>query len=237
MRVPRALKRSARRAIDAVGSVYRSAIRYCDGDLGILLRRRYYRKRLAHLGRNAIIDTGVFLTGCEHISIGEGTHLDKNCIIVGAPEDLDLSSRSVKRREVDYPAVRPGEVRIGKDCHISQNCMIYGYGGVFIGDNCVMSAGAKVYSLTSMAYDPHDPGAVVSIVPYEGRSPTLVGKVALERNVWIGIDVVVSPGVVIGPDSFVRSRSMVMSSFGGNSYIAGDPAVRVRERFARKEGR
>ena len=233
----RSAKKIARKTLNAMDSVYLSAIRYIDGVFGERLRYRYYSRRLRHLGPGARIDTGVFIYGCRYVSIGDGTHIDKGCIIIGAPKDIDLSSRAVRYRRLAVDAIQAGEVRIGKNCHIAQNCMIFGYGGVLIGDYCAMSTGAKIYSLTSLEYNPDDPSQVVSILPFDGVSPTLVGKVAMEDNSWIGIDVVVFPGVRIGPDSFVRSRSMVMSSFGGNSYIAGDPAVRVRERFARKEGR
>jgi acetyltransferase-like isoleucine patch superfamily enzyme len=187
------------------------------------------------MGIGVKIDTGVFLYGMKYISIGDHTHIDKNCILVGSPDDIDVSNRVVKRRDVNFDAISPGEISIGRQCHISQNCMLYGYGGIHIGDKCVMSAGAKVYSLTSMANDPSDPSRVISIVPYEGVSPTLIGKVVLGGNTWIGLDSVISPGITIGKNSFVRSNSMVLNSFGENSYIAGDPATLLRRRFREKE--
>lgn len=235
MRIISSLKSYLRNTFVRFVQIYESRIRYLDGSLGESLRFRFYRKRLGHIGNGSIIDTGVFFRGSRYIFIGDRTHIDKNCIIVGSPRDLDLSARIVKRRDLEAECMASGEVRIGSDCHISQNCMIYGYGGVFIGDNCVMSAGAKVYSLTSMAYNPFDPSEIVSIMPYSARSPTLMGKVVLENNTWIGIDSVVSPGVRIGANSFVRSYAMVMDSFSENSYIAGDPAIKTRDRYAQKE--
>lgn len=212
-----------------------SVLRGLDGDLGERLRRRHYARLGMRLGKDVRIDTGVFIYGPEHISIGDRTHIDKNCILVGAPNDLDLSQRILKERSYECPEIARGTISIGKDCHISQNCMIYGYGGVLIGDSCVLSTGAKIYSLTSMPSNPFDPGEIVSIVPYEGKSPTLIGKVVLRNNVWVGIDSVISPGLEIGSDSFVRSNSIVMKSFDANSYIAGDPAVFIRHRYASVE--
>jgi acetyltransferase-like isoleucine patch superfamily enzyme len=210
-------------------------IRNIDGAEGERLRYKYYRTRVRGMGKNVRIDTGVFLYGAEYISIGDNTHIDKNCIIVGSSPNLDLSRRLLKKKLLTSDKVTEGEVRIGKDCHVSQNCMIYGYGGVFIGDNCVMSAGSKVYSLTSMPTNPFDETQVLSIVPYDGPSPTLVGKVVLNKNVWIGLDSLISPGVEIGRNSFVRSKSIVLKSFAENSYIGGDPAVRIRNRFSGKD--
>ena len=212
-----------------------SLIRGMDGLDGEILRYKYYRSRLKKIGKNVRIDTGVFIYGPEYISIDDNTHIDKNCIIVGSSADLDLSRRILKRKELYSDLVQQGEISIGKNCHISQNCMIYGYGGVFIGDKCVMSAGSKIYSLTSMPTNPFDRSDVLSIVPYSGPSPTLIGKVILDVNVWIGLDSVISPGVLIGKNSFVRSNSMVMKSFKENSYIGGDPATRLRDRFSRND--
>lgn len=217
--------------LSVLGELYRTCIRNLDGALGQRLRYLYYKKRLRHLGRNVIIDTGVFFSGWEYISIGDDTHIDKNCIIVGCHPDLDLSYRYLKQRgNDDYLGMR-GFVSIGSDCHISQNTMIYGYGGVHIGNNSVLSAGAKVYSLTSMAYNPYDRSEIVSIVPYSGKSPTLEGPVVLGDNVWIGIDTVVSPGITIKKNSFVQSFSMVNSSFDENTYAGGMPATRLRDRY------
>jgi acetyltransferase-like isoleucine patch superfamily enzyme len=86
-----------------------------------------------------------------------------------------------------------------------------------------------------MPVNPYKKSEIISIVPYSGTSPTLIGKVILEENVWLGIDVVVSPGVIIGKNSFVRSNSLVMKSFHKNSYIAGDPAEYKRQRFETEE--
>ena len=211
--------------------LYRSTIRYLDGEPGRRLRYRYYKKRLNHLGKNVIIDTGVFITGAEYISIGDNTHIDKNCILVGAPADLDLSYRYVKERDNLVYNGKKGEITIGKECHISQNTMLYGYGGISIGNNSVLSAGAKIYSLTSMAYNPYDRSEVVSIVPYEGKSPTLIGAVVLGNNVWCGIDCIISPGIILGDNTFIKSQSVVNSSFDENSYAGGNPAKYIRDRY------
>lgn len=210
---------------------YISKIRYLDGFAGERKRYAFYKSRLRYLGKNVRIDTGVFIYGEQWVSIGDGTHIDKNSIIIGSPSNLDLSNRAVREKVIDEPRVKKGEVVIGNDCHISQNTMIYGYGGVLIGNNCVLSTGAKIYSLTSMPTNPNDASAIISIVPYSGISPTLIGKVVLGNNVWVGIDTVISPGVRLGENSFVRSNSFVLESFEGNSHIGGDPAKYIKPRF------
>jgi acetyltransferase-like isoleucine patch superfamily enzyme len=213
------------------GNNYIDQFRFSDTADARRQRYKFYKKYLKWLGKNVLFDTGVFIYGMPFVSICDNTHIDKNCIIVGSQPDIDLSYRAVKVRENNSGIIKKGEVYIGTHCHISQNTMIYGYSGVYIGNNCVMSAGSKIYSLTSMPTNPYDETEIISIVPYDDISPTLMGKVIIEDNVWLGLDVVVSPGITIGKNSFVRSNSFVMKSFDENSYIAGDPAEYIKPRF------
>lgn len=206
-------------------------IRYYDNKNMEIKRYSIYKKYLKFLGTNVKIDTGVFLYGMDFISIDDNTHIDKNCIIIGSSPNLDLSHRVLKEKNNIYDKIQKGEVYIGKNCHVSQYSMIFGYGGIYIGNFCCLSTGAKIYSLTSMPINPFDNTQIVSILPYNEISPTLIGKVILEDNTWLGINVVVSPGVTIKKNSFVRSNSFVLNSFEENSYIAGDPAIFRRKRF------
>lgn len=212
--------------------IYVSWIRNLDGHLGRSLRYKYYKGRLKYLGEGVFIDTGVFIYGEEFISIGDHSHIDKSCILVASSDKLDLSNRALKELYTEQMPVRRGELFIGKSSHIVQNCMIFAYGGVFIGDYCTMSTGSKIYSLTSLPNDPFNKEQHISIMPYSGISPTLIGPVVLNENVWLGINVCVFPGVTIGKDSFVRTNSIVQDSFKQNSYIAGDPAKFIKPRFA-----
>jgi acetyltransferase-like isoleucine patch superfamily enzyme len=208
-----------------------SLIRYLDGTAGNIIRRAVYRKRLKYLGKNVIIDTGVFMYGLKYIAIGDNTHIDKSCILIGSSSDLDLSERALKEKYNSSIHVNKGELVIGSECHIAQNCMIFAYGGVKLGNNCVMSSGSKLYSLSSLHYNPEDKNLRTSIVPYSGKSPSIIGNIEFEDNVWIGINSCVFPGVKIGKDSFIRSNSMVSESFSENSYIAGDPAKYIKQRY------
>ena len=124
-----------------------------------------------------------------------------------------------------------GEIFIGKECHISQNTMLYGYAGIYLGDRFVMSEGSKIYSLTSMAYNPEDRTEITFVTPYSGKSPTLMGPVSIEDNVFIGIGCIISPGTHIWKNSFAKSYSVISGCFDSNVYLGGYPANVIRKRF------
>jgi acetyltransferase-like isoleucine patch superfamily enzyme len=202
-------------------------VSYMPGSFGGILRYHYYKNKLKRCGKHVIIDVGVMLDGLEHISIGENVHIDKYCII-STGKHL-LGKITCKKNEAfNYDQ---GELVIGNNVHIVHFSIIMAYGGVLVSDNCTLSAGSKIYSLTNTYYDPEDRGSVISIMPYE-QAPFLLSPVVLKKNVWLGLNSIIMPGTLIGENSFVVSNSLLMGSFPENSYISGQPAKRIGDRFA-----
>jgi len=199
---------------------------YLPGSGGNWVRYQYYKRKFKSCGENVTIDVGVVINGAEHISIGGNVHIDKYCIIHAGP----ISIGKIKRKQNTAYQYDEGELVIGNKVHIVQFCIIMAYGGVHIADNCTLSAGTKIYSLSNLPYDPEDKSKIISIMPYS-QAPFLTSPVCLGKNVWIGLDCIIMPGVHIEKDSFVVSKSLVMGSFPANSYIAGHPAERIRKRF------
>jgi acetyltransferase-like isoleucine patch superfamily enzyme len=61
--------------------------------------------------------------------------------------------------------------------------------------------------------------------------------IRVERNVWIGFDCCVLPGVTIGEGSIVGARSVVAQDVPPYTIVAGNPARMIRriEKDERKE--
>lgn len=206
-------------------------IRNMDGPVGERLRYAYFKGKFRSIGKDVKIDVGVFISGAKYISIGNNVHLDKGVILVACGSDLNLSTRRLSENNLDNSRVCRGELIIGDDVHISRYCGIHAYGGVAIGDRCCLSDNCKLYSLTSLPWDPMDRTEIVSIMPYSGPSPCKIGPIELEANVWLGLNCVVMPGVRLGKNSFARTNSVITESFPENSYLRGDRAVRAGPRY------
>lgn len=199
---------------------------YMPGQSGIRLRRAYYQRRFKSCGRNLIVDVGVCIDGPELISVGDNVHIDKHCVI---STGLKLTGKVESRNNEEF-RFATGEIVIGSDVHIAQFCILMGYGGLELGDQVVLSAGCKIYTLTNTAYDVSDRRRVVSIMPYHNAN-FLMSPVVLKDNVWLGLGSIVMPGVVVGKNSFSVSNSLLMNKFIENSYISGQPAKRTSDRF------
>jgi acetyltransferase-like isoleucine patch superfamily enzyme len=200
---------------------------HLPGPMGVRLRYEYYSRRLKRCGRSVIIEQGVLIKNPQFISFGDDVFIDQNCILSAGP--LQLGKCQTKSNPA-YGGV-PGELHIGSHVHLAQGCLVMAYGGVEIAEHCVASAGSKLYSMTNTPNDPEDRSKIVSLMPYS-QAPFLVSPVVLQRNVWVGLNCIVMPGVTLGRDSFAVSNSLVMDSFPPNSYLRGQPARRERERFA-----
>lgn len=199
---------------------------YMPGPLGYKLRYMYYKTRFKKIGKNVLIDIGVSINGARFITVGSNVHIDKNCIISTGDK---LQGKLYRKSNKEFN-ITEGEIFIGDNIHICPSCMVIGYGGLYIGNNSTLSAGTKLYSLTNLAYNPDDRSEVISIMPYD-QAPFLLGPIVLKANVWVGLNCIVMPNVEIGDNSFVISNSTVVSNFEDNSYIGGQPAVFIKNRF------
>jgi acetyltransferase-like isoleucine patch superfamily enzyme len=109
---------------------------------------------------------------------------------------------------------RGGFIRIGKRCSINPFCMIYGYGGVTIGDDVRIAAHTSIIAFN------HKYDGVGSISSQGNFKKGIV----IEDNVWIGAGVRILDGVTIGKRCVVGAGSVVTRSVKSGSVIAGNPA-------------
>lgn len=212
-------------------------ISYYPGAIGFRLRYRHWKKRLRHLGKGVLIDTGVYFQNPKFIFIDDNSWIDKNVIILAG---MDHSKRKrVFIRKKEYNA-EPGVVHVGKNVHIAPSCIISGISaGVYISDDCNVAAHSKIYALSHHYRSKNDPKKVgFSFGPRvsEDRQYMIEGPVYLGRNTGVALNTVILPGVFIPENCFVRINSVVYAgNYCSNSILSGDPAKRTGERFKSDE--
>ena len=114
-----------------------------------------------------------------------------------------------------------GSVRLGANVYIGPGTMIYGHGGVTIGDGCLVAIHCRILS-SNHAIPPI--GTEIRSQPDE-LLPTQIG-----RDVWLGANVTVLGGVTIGDGCVIGAGSVVTKSLPANAVAFGVPARVVRER-------
>lgn len=107
-------------------------------------------------------------------------------------------------------------VRIGNNTGIGNYVVIWGSGGVTIGNDTLIAANSVITS------DGHDVNAKLY------RESSHVSPVKIGNNVWIGAGVIVLPGVTIGDNAIVAAGSVVNKDVEANSIVAGVPAKLIK---------
>lgn len=108
-----------------------------------------------------------------------------------------------------------GSIRIGRDCFLGPHTVIYGHGGVDIGDACLIAMHCRIVS-SNHAVPPL--GTDIRSQPDELR-PTKIG-----RDVWLGAGVTVLGGVEIGDGCIVGAGAVVTENLPPGSIARGVPA-------------
>ena len=125
-----------------------------------------------------------------------------------------------------------GRVALG-ECALVHGARIICDGEVEIGDYALISWNVVLMDTYRVPFDPAQRRAELERVA--GRFPPLftgadvpTKPVRIGRNVWIGFDACVLPGVTIGEGSIVGARSVVAEDVAPYTVVAGNPARVIR---------
>lgn len=110
----------------------------------------------------------------------------------------------------------PWRVRVGDNVNIQMNCFLDGRGGLTIGNNVDVTPGVRI--LTEQ-HDIDSPDYAVVKRPVTIRDNVVVGSWAL-----------ILPGVTVGEGAVIAAGSVVVKDVEPYTMVAGNPAVKKRER-------
>ena len=114
------------------------------------------------------------------------------------------------------------KLEVGAHVHFGVDSYIQAGGGISIGDYTEMGPGSKIWSQTHI-YD--EPEKHLEGAGYE------YNKVRIGKNVWIGANSFIMPGVTIEDGCVVSACSLVgKKKWPPNSIIGGNPARKIGER-------
>jgi acetyltransferase-like isoleucine patch superfamily enzyme len=154
-------------------------------------------EKLRFLGENVTIYNWAKLIKEEVIEIGAGTRIDDFVLIYGGQG-----------------------IVLGRYNHICSFVSIVGGGQLITGDYVGMAAGCRIITGAHC----HEHGRhMVSTVPPE-QQEILVGKVILERDVFLGSNSIVLPNVTIGEGAMIGAGSVVNRDVAPWTINMGVPA-------------
>jgi acetyltransferase-like isoleucine patch superfamily enzyme len=107
-------------------------------------------------------------------------------------------------------------IKIGKDVFINSCCHFEDNGGIEIGSGTMFGPKVTVVTLN------HD-------INPKTRKNALPKPVKIGKNVWIGTNCTILPGVTIGDNTVIGAGSVVVKSIPADSVAVGNPAKVIKK--------
>lgn len=189
------------------------------GLLGLGLRRLVSPTVFRQMARSTVVARHVTLHCPRQVHMGPGVVMDDFAQLVATsrrPDAIKLGAGTFLRSFVMLNAGPPdGFVHVGKACGIGQSAVLYGNGGLTIG-NRVLIGGQCFIVASSHRVD--DPDRALADQGYTARGITI------EDDVWIGAGAKILDGVTIGRAAVVGANAVLTRSVEAGARVTGVPA-------------
>lgn len=140
------------------------------------------------------------------------------------PEVIEIGEHSMID---DFTFMNGGAgVRIGRYVHIASFASIIGGGELIVGDYAVIGYGSRMVTGTETY---RGGKRMSSALPREQRNASS-GRITIEKDAFIGTNVVVHPNVRIGEGAIIGSNSLVLKDVEPWSINVGTPCRKTGER-------
>jgi acetyltransferase-like isoleucine patch superfamily enzyme len=154
------------------------------------------------LDNNVMIERDVILLARQDnsfIEIGNGTWLFYHCML----------------------STSGGWIKIGSNCTVNSFAVLYGHGGLEIGNGVRISAHVVIVPMNHIYKNPN--------LPISMQGETRRG-IKIEDDVWIGAGAKVLDGVKIGEGSVIGAGAVVTKDIPPYSVAVGVPAQVIKKR-------
>lgn len=168
------------------------------------IRHKYY----ISTGKNLIIEDNVCINALSRkgIIIGDNVSIARGCTLICTGVIAQMGEGIVIQSGVG----------------INAGTYLGGQGGITIGEDVIIGPGVKIFSENHIFSD------LQIIIKDQGVSRK---SVTINRNCWIGANVVILAGVSIGEGCIVAAGSVVNKSMPANMVVGGVPAKVIKSRF------
>ena len=163
----------------------------------------------------------LFLLGAQ---IGPGTSGPSGGV-VNWPHQLRVGRNCILENDISFIYAAPWEparapIRIGDRVFVGRFCEFNICGSISVGDDALIASGCKFID--------HD-HSIEQGVPIN-QQPNRTAPIVIERDVWLGVNVVVLKGVTIGKGAIVGAGAVVTKSVPSGEIWGGIPARKIGQR-------
>lgn len=171
----------------------------------------------------------------ENVTLAEEAYLETSYSFLHyrsqLPEGVRIGPDSTIYLGTMFDVGPTGRVSIGK-CSLVHGAWIICDASVEIGDYALISWNVVLMDSTRASSEAaHRRRELTELAARSWRRPVAASParpIRIGRNVWIGFDCCVLPGVSIGDDSVIGARSVVTADVPARTVVAGNPARVIR---------
>lgn len=189
------------------------------GAPGLLLRGAVYPRVFGGFDRSAVLGRHVTLRCPRQVALGAGVVIDDFAQLIATSRRdpaIEIGEGSFVRSFAMINAGPPeGFVRIGRGSGVGQGTLLYGNGGLTIGDKVMIAGQCAVIASSHVFSDPD--------VPIREQGYTALG-ITIGNNVWIGAGAKILDGVTIGDGAIVGANAVVNRPVPAGARVVGVPA-------------
>jgi acetyltransferase-like isoleucine patch superfamily enzyme len=159
----------------------------------------------------------------EHTRIrwGSGTRIEGEAVLsAGARGSISIGDRC-RIHSRAMLAAYDGHIRLGHRVTVNPFCMLYGHGGLDIGDDVLIANHTTIIPANHVFED--------RAVPIRDQGLTKRG-IKIERNVWIGSHVTILDGVTVREGAVIAAGAVVAKDVAAYCIVGGIPAKVIRHR-------
>jgi acetyltransferase-like isoleucine patch superfamily enzyme len=162
------------------------------------------RKNNIYLGRNVRFDNSL------NIEIGENVHIGEDSVI-SALKDYHTFEGIQKFNSY---------ISIGNGVQATSRLQIYSASEIVIEDNVLFASNVFICDASH--------GLSLTNIPFSNQPLERIKPIRIGKGSWIGQNVVIMPGVIIGEFSIIGANSVVTKSIPNNFIAYGNPAKPIR---------
>jgi acetyltransferase-like isoleucine patch superfamily enzyme len=129
---------------------------------------------------------------------------------------IDLADGCLVRSFASLNSGPPeGYIRVGRGSSIGQHALLYGHGGLDIGENVMIAGHSSIIASSHVFTD--------TSIPMNEQGFSAHG-IRIEDNVWIGAGARILDGVTIGTGAVIGANAVVNRSVPPGARVGGVPA-------------
>lgn len=161
----------------------------------------------------------------KNIFIHDSCKISKKCLLNNTFSNDKYGKLTINKNSIidDLSILDPygGEIKIGENCFIGPHSVLYGHGGLSIGNNVLIATHTLIIPANHKYQDASIPICMQGL-NYKG--------IIIQDDVWIGAGVKILDGTTIGKGSIVGAGSVVNKNIPPFSVVVGVPAKVIKSR-------